>query len=671
MTQAQQIINEETARYAQILGLDRDAAFARLAHLLVTGMSVHQFDEADLTDGSGEKQIDTFTIVQHSGESASVYLIQSTTSPSFPSNKLHRMGRGMDWVFLEPSDRVKRLSNARLKDRILAFRQLRSEIGASDIHVVASFVSLGDTTDLPKEYREDSEAIRSRFDDDTYGSFTLQSLGARELLDKLSSLEKRGRRKNARLRIDYDVHRGSLIKHRTSDMRGAVLTVHGTDIANLVNSDPTDSVFDMNVRRFLGVRGAVNSSILSTCSDTGSSGLFWFLNNGITIVCEKADLDPEPKDAHVSLENLQIVNGCQTAKSLALAQRKGNLPDDVRVLVRVYETQSVDVVRRIVLSTNSQNKITSRDLHSNEPEQEAIERLFRSRGYFYERKPRQYDTDPSVNVDRVITNELVGQCYAAIRLKRPADARRRKYKIWDDLYSTIFSPRTPIEAMLLPVLVHRRTTLVLRSMGLRGTELRAKLAKTAAFHVSRIAAQLWLGRDYDATDPKTLSKRVEQIENDPTVVDECIQQALSILEKLVGSRTEFRSDIDVAMKSSDLEDAISKYLYGRVRSQPESSGGRISEVASHTAGSSAKEGPQPTPVAPTGLQPSTLTALQTLTRRQEKILRLRYGVADGRRRTLAELGEMLGISRERVRQIEMQALKKLRKLHIADPVFER
>jgi len=179
------------------------------------------------------------------------------------------------------------------------------------------------------------------------------------------------------------------------------------------------------------------------------------------------------------------VNGCQTAKSLALAKERGRLPDDVRVLVRVYETQSTDIVRRVVLSTNSQNRITSRDLHSNEPEQEAVERLFKSRGYYYERKPRQYDTTPGLDVKRVFTNELVGQCFVAIRLKRPADARRRKYKIWDDLYSTIFNPRTPVEALLLPVLIHRRATALLRAQTSAASDLRLKLLRNGAFHVSR------------------------------------------------------------------------------------------------------------------------------------------------------------------------------------------
>ena len=52
--------------------------------------------------------------------------------------------------------------------------------------------------------------------------------------------------------------------------------------------------------------------------------------------------------------------------------------------------------------------------------------------------------------------------------------------------------------------------------------------------------------------------------------------------------------------------------------------------------------------------------LSTLTDREQKVLRLRFGLDDGRSRTLEEVGKEFNVTRERIRQIEAKALRKLR-----------
>ena len=52
--------------------------------------------------------------------------------------------------------------------------------------------------------------------------------------------------------------------------------------------------------------------------------------------------------------------------------------------------------------------------------------------------------------------------------------------------------------------------------------------------------------------------------------------------------------------------------------------------------------------------------LSTLTEREEKVLRLRFGLEDGRSRTLEEVGREFNVTRERIRQIEAKALRKLK-----------
>ncbi len=71
--------------------------------------------------------------------------------------------------------------------------------------------------------------------------------------------------------------------------------------------------------------------------------------------------------------------------------------------------------------------------------------------------------------------------------------------------------------------------------------------------------------------------------------------------------------------------------------------------------------PEPTEAASLVLLKEQINqVLGTLTDREEKVLRLRFGLEDGRSRTLEEVGQMFNVTRERIRQIEAKALRKLR-----------
>jgi RNA polymerase primary sigma factor len=56
----------------------------------------------------------------------------------------------------------------------------------------------------------------------------------------------------------------------------------------------------------------------------------------------------------------------------------------------------------------------------------------------------------------------------------------------------------------------------------------------------------------------------------------------------------------------------------------------------------------------------TAHVLRTLSTREEKIIRMRFGIEDGSERTLEDVGQSFGVTRERIRQIEAKALRKLR-----------
>jgi RNA polymerase primary sigma factor len=60
------------------------------------------------------------------------------------------------------------------------------------------------------------------------------------------------------------------------------------------------------------------------------------------------------------------------------------------------------------------------------------------------------------------------------------------------------------------------------------------------------------------------------------------------------------------------------------------------------------------------LKEQLASVLNSLDGREQRVLRLRFGLDDGHARTLEEVGREFGLTRERIRQIESQALRKLR-----------
>ena len=68
------------------------------------------------------------------------------------------------------------------------------------------------------------------------------------------------------------------------------------------------------------------------------------------------------------------------------------------------------------------------------------------------------------------------------------------------------------------------------------------------------------------------------------------------------------------------------------------------------------------PISQETLKEQTAAALESLTPHEGQVIRMRFGIEDGRERTVEEVGQILSVTRERIRQIEDRALRKLRYL---------
>lgn len=559
MNLRQQLIADRVELIAQTLHLPTDQAFLRLAHSIITGQSIHAFDKADLVDGGQDKQVDTITIVQDD-EEALVYILSGKNTESFSSNAIIQMRNGLDWIFNKSKSDVAGLSNAKFKDRINDLRSVLSGLGYSNVNIVTAFVTNGLASEISAEFKQEEKHILDKYDNGTFAKFRFEPWGADELINRLNALEKKNKKIDADIPIRYDANNPSLIKYHAEGLKGLVCSTVAKEIAKLVLNDTTGSIFDANIRRFLGTRGAVNSDILRTCADTGVSHQFWFLNNGITVVCDSFDPVTDPDNPHVKIKNMQIVNGCQTASALAIAEKDGKLASDARLLLRIYEAADSQLVDRIVLTTNNQNKISSRDLRSNDKIQVDMESGFLKYKFYYERKVSQYGSN--VPTDRIVVNEIVAQSYLAVVLKKPSDARRRKYKVWGELYDKIFSGQI-IEPYVLAALIYRSAEDWLQRSGLgeHADDLKRKLANNGSFHLARIAAFLWRASDSWVADDSKLKAQIEVVEKDQKALDPHLDKGFKILEAMIKSKSNYSSDLDNALKSAILESEIDKELH--------------------------------------------------------------------------------------------------------------
>ena len=562
MTLRQQIVEDRIDNVADLLGVDHSVAFLRFSHTLVTAQSLHDFDETEIVDGGQDKQIDTISISEREGDRADVYILQVKNTRTFSSNALVGLVNGLDWLFQAPRQKIEELGNKALRDKIIEFRAIQTSLGPSNIRVFVRFIVNADTSTLSDEYNQEANKLIAEYDNDTYELFDFSTLGSDELVGLLKQEERHSRRVDGQIKIKYDANNPSLIKYHAQGLRGLVCSVPGREIAYLVNQSTDSSIFDLNIRRYLGKRGGVNRDISETCSSNDSSFQFWFLNNGITIVCDSFDAVTDPDNPHIKLKNMQIVNGCQTAMSLALADQAGKLARDVRVLMRIYETENADLVSRIVLTTNNQNKITNRDLRANESVHIDLEMAFAAKGFFYERKPKQFDQE-GIDVDRLITNESVAQWFLAVVLKNSADARGRKYKVWGEYHGKIFSGKTPVEPYLIAALLGRRIVSWLKSSGYQSDddETLRLVAKRGSLHIGRITAFKWRGHDKWNVDKDQLDEQLNTLLNDAEEVQAHFEPAFQLLSDLIG-RDKLRSaDVDRALKSSALDHDVNKVLY--------------------------------------------------------------------------------------------------------------
>jgi hypothetical protein len=287
------------------------------------------------------------------------------------------------------------------------------------------------------------------------------------------------------------------------------------------------------------------------------------MNNGITMTCDKFDPVLEPGKANIKVENAQIVNGCQTSMTLRRAQEESKLRDDVRVQLKIYETSAPDFTDSIVLATNQQNSIKSRDLFSNRRSQLHLQQAIRDKfNLHYERKSNEFK-DENVARDKIINNEKGGQAYLAVGLRQPTVARAQKYKVFDDdWYSSIFEKLDPGHFVLSDAIV--KLCLMEASTGLMDkaeTTRRYNLGLYGIFHLSSVYGRHLLGSAawHDSGSPE-FRKALRSVMQGGAPARSTFEKAVNTMLKIMGRAKLSKGEWNNYFKSSRSQRDINQHF---------------------------------------------------------------------------------------------------------------
>ncbi|MGG7573914.1 RNA polymerase sigma factor [Streptomyces sirii] len=153
----------------------------------------------------------------------------------------------------------------------------------------------------------------------------------------------------------------------------------------------------------------------------------------------------------------------------------------------------------------------------------------------------------------------------------------------------------------------------------------------------------------------------------PVHVVELINRVVRVQRRMLQERGYEPTPEEVATHLDLTEGRVSEVL--RLAQEPVSLHAPVGEEEDVALGDLIEDGDAASPVESAAfllLREHLDAVLSTLGERERKVVQLRYGLADGRPRTLEEIGRIFGVTRERIRQIESKTLNKLRDHAFAD-----
>jgi hypothetical protein len=243
-------------------------------------------------------------------------------------------------------------------------------------------------------------------------------------------------------------------------------------------------LFEHNVRDYEG-NVSVNLEIRRSLNSPGSPE-FWWLNNGVTILCSAATSAGKT----YSLSDIQIVNGLQTSREIYEALRRPGSPagSSARMLlVRIIVTDDPAVRDQVIRATNRQTSVQDYSLRATDEVQRNIENYLLTRNWYYDRRKNFYKNegkDPS----RIVDISTLGAAMTAMGLFRPDLARGKPSSLLksDENYLKVFNSSIELDIYYWVAKTQRAVDAFLAS---EGAEATIQQRSNLKYHLSMLVAE--------------------------------------------------------------------------------------------------------------------------------------------------------------------------------------
>lgn len=253
---------------------------------------------------------------------------------------------------------------------------------------------------------------------------------------------------NKSIQKDYIIKYKTIFKmnYRSDNENGFVMNMSIKDYYNLITQDNEilDVLFEGNIRDFEGQTVEVNKNIKNTLEEVYDAD-FWWLNNGITMIVDS--YTPLPNDS-AKVVNPIIVNGLQTSYTI-FNYFKENIDklenEDRNILLKIVNTDSINISDMIISSTNRQNAVKPAQLKATDPIQKDIEQLLLKNGIYYERR-KNYYKNRGIDKHKIVTLENLAQYLESIYYGNCSGARNnpttllKSEKLYNKLFNNSINP---------------------------------------------------------------------------------------------------------------------------------------------------------------------------------------------------------------------------------------